>query len=149
MSSEKKMITLKSADGEIFAVEEAVAAQSETMLLLIQDNSADSIIPISNVSARVLSKVIEYCRKHVEAGNDAEAIEAWDKDFLKVDQPMLFGIIMAANYLKIKPLYGLSCQAVADMMKGKSPEDIRATFNIRNDFTPEEEEQVRKEVGLK
>ena len=26
--------------------------------------------------------------------------------------------------------------------KGKTPEDIRKTFNIKNDFTPEEEEQV-------
>jgi S-phase kinase-associated protein 1 len=28
---------------------------------------------------------------------------------------------------------------------GKTPEQIRTTFNIKNDFTPEEEEQVRKE----
>jgi S-phase kinase-associated protein 1 len=29
--------------------------------------------------------------------------------------------------------------------QGKTPEEIRKTFNIKNDFTPEEEEQVRKE----
>lgn len=31
------------------------------------------------------------------------------------------------------------------MIKGKTPEEIRKTFNIKNDFTPSEEEQVRKE----
>jgi S-phase kinase-associated protein 1 len=31
------------------------------------------------------------------------------------------------------------------MIKNKSPDEIRQTFNIQNDFTPEEEEQVRKE----
>ena len=31
------------------------------------------------------------------------------------------------------------------MIKGKSPEEIRTTFNILNDFTPEEEEQIRRE----
>lgn len=30
------------------------------------------------------------------------------------------------------------------MIKGKSVEEIRKTFNITNDFTPEEEEQIRK-----
>ncbi|RYG54463.1 hypothetical protein EON66_07085 [archaeon] len=28
---------------------------------------------------------------------------------------------------------------------GKTPEDIRKTFGIKNDFTPEEEAQVREE----
>jgi len=28
------------------------------------------------------------------------------------------------------------------MIKGKSPEEIRKTFNIKNDFTEEEEAQV-------
>ena len=31
------------------------------------------------------------------------------------------------------------------MIKGKTPEEIRKTFNIKNDFTEEEEAQVRKE----
>jgi len=31
------------------------------------------------------------------------------------------------------------------MIKGKTPEQIRKTFNIQNDFTPEEEEAVRQE----
>ena len=32
------------------------------------------------------------------------------------------------------------------MIKGKTPEEIRKTFNIKNDFTPAEEEQVRVDV---
>lgn len=47
--------------------------------------------------------------------------------------------------MNIKGLLDLTCQNVADMIKGKTPEEIRATFNIRNDFTPEEEEEVRRE----
>jgi S-phase kinase-associated protein 1 len=34
---------------------------------------------------------------------------------------------------------------VADMIKGKIPEEIRKTFNITNDFYPKEEEEVRRE----
>ncbi|KAI4297582.1 hypothetical protein L6164_037467 [Bauhinia variegata] len=36
----------------------------------------------------------------------------------------------AANYLNIRSLFELTCQAMADMMRGKTPEEIRATFNI-------------------
>ena len=64
---------------------------------------------------------------------------------MKVDQATLFEIILAANYLNMKGLLDLTCMTVANMMKGKTPEEIRKTFNIKNDFTAEEEEEVRKE----
>ena len=64
---------------------------------------------------------------------------------MQVDQEMLFEIILASNYLDIKPLLDVGCKTVANMIKGKSPEEIRKTFNIQNDFTPEEEDQIRRE----
>jgi len=42
----------------------------------------------------------------------------------------------AANYLDIKPLLDLTCAKVATTLKGKTPEEIRIEYNIRNDFTP-------------
>ncbi len=106
------------------------------------------------MNAKILEKVFAYCRYHhenPEAGGDkkddkrTDDILPWDEEFCKVDQPTLFELIVAANYLDIKPLLDLTCKTVANMIKGKTPEEIRKTFNIKNDFTPEEEEQVRKE----
>lgn len=53
----------------------------------------------------------------------------------------------AANYLDIKGLLDVTCKTVANMIKGKTPEEIRKTFNIKNDFTEEEEAQVL-DLGL-
>jgi len=50
--------------------------------------------------------------------------------------------VKAANYLDIKGLLDVTCKTVANMIKGKTPEEIRKTFNIKNDFTAAEEEQV-------
>lgn len=47
--------------------------------------------------------------------------------------------------MDIKQLLDVGCKTVANMIKGKSPEEIRKTFNIQNDFTPEEEDQIRRE----
>jgi S-phase kinase-associated protein 1 len=58
------------------------------------------------------------------------------KKYMEVDQEMLFEILLAANYMDIKALLDLGCKTVANMIKGKTPEEIRRTFNITNDFTP-------------
>jgi len=56
-------------------------------------------------------------------------------------------VLQAANYLDIKGLLDVTCKTVANMIKGKTPEEIRKTFNIKNDFTEEEEAQVL-DLGL-
>jgi len=58
---------------------------------------------------------------------------------------ILFELILCTNALGFNELQGVVCQAVASMIAGKTPEEIRTTFNIRNDFTPEEEAAVRAE----
>ncbi|PWA48393.1 BTB/POZ fold [Artemisia annua] len=149
-SSSSKKIVLNSSEGETFEIDEKVALESVTIKNMIEDGCADTAIPLPNVTSNILSKVIEYCKKHVEAPKSEdkvveEDLKSFDADFVKVDQGTLFDLILAANYLNIKSLLDLTCQTVADMIKGKTPEEIRKTFNIKNDFTPEEEEEVRRE----
>ncbi|KAG5533172.1 hypothetical protein RHGRI_027404 [Rhododendron griersonianum] len=61
------------------------------------------------------------------------------------EEEVLLRLLLAANYLDVRELLDATCQTVADMIKGNTPEEIRKTFKIANDFTPEEEEEVRKE----
>ena len=140
-------------------MEEAVAHKSETVKTMLTDMqfSDDSEpVPLVNVNGRILAKVVQWATYHKDEPapphdeDDDERrsreIPQWDQDFLaKFDQSTLFEIIMAANYLDVKGLMEVSCKTVANMIKGKSVEEIRKHFNIENDFTPEEEEKIRKE----
>lgn len=103
--SEPKKIILKSSDGETFFVDEAVAVESQTIKHMIEDDCADNEIPLPNVTSKILAKVIEYCKKHVEAGSDKdknvtgvtekdESLKSWDAEFVKVDQNTLFDLIL-------------------------------------------------------
>jgi len=146
-------VKLTSSDNQLFEVDEEVANQSHTVKNMIEDTGTEEMIPLPNVPGKILSKVIEYCKFHVDAAKQVDSkpaktedeIKQWDTEFVKVDQATLFDLILAANYLNIKGLLDLTCQTVANMIKGKTPEEIRKTFNIKNDFTPEEEEEVRRE----
>ncbi|CAL3965830.1 hypothetical protein PZA11_002675 [Diplocarpon coronariae] len=157
--SDATKITLVSNDGVSVTVDKQVAEKSmliKNMIDDLGDAALNTDVPIPNVNEQVLKKVIEWCEHHKNdpatlADDDSDSrkkttdIEEWDQKFMQVDQEMLFEIILASNYLDIKPLLDVGCKTVANMIKGKSPEEIRKTFNITNDFTPEEEEQIRRE----
>ncbi|CAI7736044.1 unnamed protein product [Closterium sp. NIES-54] len=113
-------LKLKSSDNEIFEVDQEVALQSDTVKNMIEDvdvSSASEPIPLPNVSGRILAKVIEYCKYHVDAKKPGsmekpavtdDEVKAWDQEFVKVDQATLFDLILAANYLHIKDLLELT-----------------------------------------
>ncbi|XP_054785418.1 SKP1-like protein 1 [Prosopis cineraria] len=163
-SSAKITVTLVSSDGHEFEVAIKAATQSTLIKNMLDDLGVSDKIPLYNVNSVTLAKVMEYCQKHADHDEAAktetdiavigagaangvamEELKQWDAEFLKVENQLLFDIILAANYMEIAGLLDSSCQAVADMIKGKSPEEIRRTFNIKNDFTPEEEEQNRRD----
>ncbi|KAF9733909.1 hypothetical protein PMIN06_011413 [Paraphaeosphaeria minitans] len=151
-------IVLTTSDNATLPVDREVAERSILIKNLLEDLGVDNTeaIPIPNVNEAVMKKVLEWCehhRKDPPASQDDDSdsrkkstdIDEWDQKFMQVDQEMLFEIILAANYLDIKALLDVGCKTVANMIKGKSPDEIRKTFNIQNDFTPEEEDQIRRE----
>lgn len=149
-------IKLESNDGKVFEIKKKIAKVSLTIKNMLDDlnDEEDGTIPLSNVSSDVLEKVIEYCNYYHENSDfitedsqyrTEEDLSEWEKKFCDVDQEILFKIILAANYLDIKPLLDLTCLAVAFIIEKNTVEDIRKKFNIINDFTPEEEEKIMKE----
>lgn len=74
-----------------------------------------------------------------------QVVDKWNADYVNCEQEELFELIMAANFLDIKPLLELACAKVASLIKNKSVVEIRKFFNIENDFTPEEEQTIMEE----
>lgn len=106
-----KKIVLKSSDGESFEVDEAVALESQTIAHMVEDDCVENGVPLPNVTSKILAKVIEYCKKHVEAAaSKSEAVDGastdddlktWDADFMKIDQAMLFELILVCYFFSI------------------------------------------------
>lgn len=170
MSTAKKVV-LKSSDDQKFVVERKVADKSLLIKRLIDDliddddddddddndensDGNDVVIPVPNVRSTILKKVLEWAEHHKdtvfpdvddEDVRNSMPVDEWDQKFLEVDQEMLYEIILAANYLNIRPLLNAGCKVVAEMIRGKSPEEIRKVFSIENDFTPEEEAAIKRE----
>ncbi|OXA64765.1 S-phase kinase-associated protein 1 isoform X2 [Folsomia candida] len=153
-------INLESSDGDMLKVDVDVITCSLTIKQLIDNlgvGDDSEVVPLKNISTEILQKVITWAEHHkddlpsIEDDEDpprerrTDDITTWDANFIKMEQIELFDLIVAANYLDITGLLDLGCKIVANMIKGKTADDIRAMFNLVNDLTPQEEEQIRKE----
>ena len=160
MSETTKNVILISKEGDQFTVEKDIAWQSILVRTMLEDDDDDSVpqIPLPNVTSKALVKIIEFCQYHHQNGPMKEiekpltdtdlrkAVSEWDGTFIQsFEQEDLFELILAVNFIDLQSLLDLACAQVATQIKGKTPEEIRQTFNIENDFTPEEEEQIREE----
>ncbi|KAI9123346.1 hypothetical protein K1719_006235 [Acacia pycnantha] len=143
-----KKVYLKNFDGDIFIVHYDVALMLESIKDIVESEASSAVnstIPLK-VSSRILIKVILYCYKHVQSSDSEHKtsgidLKEWDAKFVEVDNTTLFDLIHASNYLNIKSLLDLASQKVGNMMKGKTLEEIRKMFNIKDELDPKEEEE--------
>jgi S-phase kinase-associated protein 1 len=78
-------------------------------------DASDAPIPLPNVNAKILEKVIEYCKHHYQNPTPAseekkdekrtDDISPWDRDFCQVDQATLFELILVSKTKKNHPLF--------------------------------------------
>ena len=89
-------------------------------------------------TADIVGRVLDYLARHAPgAAQDAAALAEWDAALADAPDETLFQTVMAANFLGVDGLVELMCKKVADELKKcKTPDDIRARFNIRQDYTP-------------
>lgn len=103
MSSSLSNLLLALTDTDRDVAERSVLIKN--MVGDIGEEAMTEPIPIPNVNAAVLKKVIEWCNHHKSdptPTNEDESdsrkkstdIEEWDQKFMQVDQEMLFEIIL-------------------------------------------------------
>ncbi|ELP93524.1 suppressor of kinetochore protein, putative [Entamoeba invadens IP1] len=150
MSETGNVVTLVSCDNENFQVDLAVAKEIGAVKNLLEDFENERTIPLTQVNKETLKKVIDFISHHHQyqfLGDNEDKkgqLTSWDNSFFEMDQQKLFELIIAANVLDVQELLDLGCKYIAEMIKGKSVEELRKTFGIVNDFTKEEEEEIKQ-----
>eukprot|EP01127_Copromyxa_protea_P005312 TRINITY_DN15259_c0_g1_i1.p1 TRINITY_DN15259_c0_g1~~TRINITY_DN15259_c0_g1_i1.p1 ORF type:complete len:192 (-),score=62.29 TRINITY_DN15259_c0_g1_i1:40-561(-) len=151
-----KTVPLQPINSDVIKVPREVIAMMQTICTMLkdlglEDTEPDNAIPVQ-VKGEDFAKVLEYCKHYIEnppaSTDEKKKLEPsdWDKKFCDdMSQQTLFSVILAANFLDVKPLLDCTCLHIALKLKSMTPEEIRKEYNITKEFTPEEEEKARKE----
>jgi len=96
----------------------------------------------------ILKNIIYFLNNHDDFNinnTDKNYIIKWNNRFFDLPDNILFQIIEASCFLDIDSLFELSCNEIANIIKQcNTPNDVRKRFNIKDDITPEEKQEIYK-----
>ena len=127
-----RTVILITSDKHRVTVNTDVAAKSLVIARLLDDCSEDvdcPEIPLPQVSSTALAHIL--------------TIIVGDLEPVFASKEELYELVIAANYLHVREALDFACEKVADIVRGKSVEDIRSEFNIESRLTPEDDARLR------
>ena len=151
----EKIIKIKSSDNKVVELSSKAALRSGLLRGIIEDYPEDTEFPLNHVNGTTLEKVKEYLThyqdqepsiisKPLKSNNFKECANEWDNNFIGEDNDSILALILAANFMDIKPLLELASAKVACKIRGTTTESIRKDFEI-NELNNDEKEQIEKD----
>ncbi|KAH7528876.1 hypothetical protein FEM48_Zijuj05G0124300 [Ziziphus jujuba var. spinosa] len=111
-------------------MDEAMAVKSKTIKDMFEDCMDDDSIPIPNINMKTLFRIIERCKNHTDNKITIEKLKKLDDELVPINPDILYDLIPTANYLNIKDLLDQGIQRAANIMKSKSPKEIRLIYGL-------------------
>lgn len=139
----KSYIWVQTVDGSLQQVEEEVAMFCpmicrEVLQSGMGSSKSYAISLPERVNPAVFGLILDYCRFHQVPGRSNKERKAFNEKFVRTDTGRLCELASAADSLQLRPLVDLTSHALARMIEGKTPEEIRETFHLPDDLTEEE-----------
>ena len=116
------------------------------------DQSNEVTIP--KIKTEYFTKIIEYLTYHYDADNENtlltnSEITDWDNNYCNHDIDFLIEFVECVNFFAIDSLLKLVCSTIQSQIACcKSIDELRTKLHIINDFTQEEEDKIKKEIGF-
>ena len=154
MDADRK-IKVKSNDNMVVELSSKAALKSGLLKGVIEDYPEDSEFPLNKINGKTLEKVRDYLshyqdeeppiiKKPLKSNKFEECANEWDIKFLGDNNDTALSLILAANFMDIKPLLELAAAKIACSLRGTTTENIRKTFGI-TELSEQEKTQIEKD----
>ena len=99
------------SDYKYFHLEKDIYEKSKLLTGIAEEFGNDQVVPLPNITSKVLTKLIDYTEKDVSIED-------------------LFDMANAADYLQMDEILDQVCKEIAQLLKGKSPKEIQRILGI-------------------
>ena len=147
-NSDNYFVNLVSSESYMIPIDIKAAKKSNFINCFLNDFPNEDI-KFDKINYSTLKKVAEYLEHYKDSElkeiqplpkkDFKDCIDMWDYEYINLSSENIFEIMLAANFMDIKPLLELTCAKIASVIKGKSPKEIQDLLNIESDCIDDEE----------
>ena len=142
-------ITLVSLESNHIEINTKAAKRSNLISGFINDfPNAD--IRLNKIKYSTLKKIAEYLEHYINSEpkeitqplpkkDFKDCVDPWDYEYINLPSDTILEIMLAANFMDIKPLLELTCAKIASIIKGKNTKEIQNILNMESDSNDGEE----------
>jgi S-phase kinase-associated protein 1 len=150
-------VTILLDDGTKFIVKKSAITRCKTIESMLEEfpTESDIELPVSQVANKEMAKIIAFCEYHSttpcsplekEHERKADIEQPWDDKFIEITFEEVLSLAKAADYLHNDDILQICGKKFAQTVsKYKTVEALREALGVKNDFTPQEEEQINRE----
>nr|CAB3482408.1 unnamed protein product [Digitaria exilis] len=102
-------------------------------------------LPPSTPAASISGKLPSLM--HFDLCSLLQERKSFDEKFVRIDTEKLCKLASAALGLQLRPLVDLTCGALARIIGGKTPDEVRDIFHLPDDLTEEEKLEPLKNIN--
>lgn len=102
------------------------------------------VIPLPNMEADIMPKIIEFLEEPYEEREKGQ-LSDFETEWMPEDTADLARFLIAANYLDCQEMLDALTQHTANLIKGKTPEQLREMFKTPDDIPDEKKKEIHEQ----
>ena len=114
------------------------------MEMFEEDGLELGVLPLSNIDADLMPVISEFLEHPYEERAEGELTD-FELGWMPEDTKELAALLLAANYLDCGDMMDSLTQHTANLMKGKTPEQLREMFNTPDDIPDDKKKEIQKQ----
>lgn len=130
------------SDGTIFDVSADICSKFKVISSVADE--LDEIFPVP-VMSDIFEKIVDFYTFRKCNSTEWNLLEVHEKKFFETSPDVLFDIISAANFLDSSEILDHACAAVANLLRDKTPDEIRTILKIDSVYSRAEESEIMRE----
>lgn len=130
------LVRIEARDGIVFTVNRSTVESIRLIDEMIEccglSGDDNETIPLRKIDPNILEPILKWAEYYQNEEPSEASSRSFNRRFLAEHEEILFELINISNFLGCESLFELLCKHMAAKISGKSVDEVRNEYNVRD-----------------